>query len=193
MHVGHLEGNKGIVNWHGDIRVEWGVQCSSGGWPGFIRATAAGHFIDASTALGGSLILMVRSTSPEYTGFQVSFGTTEKWKTAEEACSGDLGPNAHRGCYIASFTVPSGDDFVPVRIPFSSFSDMWFYGNGEQYKTCAEDKTVCPTAKTLASIQQIDLWAQGVKGKAHLEVKSIATSNEESNSSRIDYLRSAVV
>lgn len=174
----------------GEIRVDWD---GGSGWPGFIRATAKGDFIDVSTAFGGSLILTVRSTSPEYTGFKVSFASTERWKTTKEACSDDLGPFKNRGCYIASFMVPAGRRFVPVRIPFSSFSGMWLYSSGEQYKTCAEDKTACPTAKTLAKILQIDLWAKGVKGKAHLEVKSIATSGEESKPSGIDYLQSAVV
>jgi len=184
-----------VTNGHGvldaDIRVEW--DCFHAGWPGFIRATAVGQFVDASAAFGGSLVLMVRSNSPEYTGFQVSFGTTEHWKTTKRACSGELGPYKPRGCYIASFTVPAGGDFVSVRIPFSSFSDMWLYGPNAAFKTCAEDKEACPTAQTLANIQQIDLWAAGVKGKAHLEVKSIAASSKEVDASRIDHLQSAVV
>jgi len=157
----------------GEVHAEWSGDYA--GWPGLIRASAEGAFPDASMALGGALILTVRSTTPDYSGFRVSFGSTEKW-SAEKACGGDLGPIKGRGCYKANFRVPAGGDFVAVRIPFSDFSDFWLHGSGELYKTCAEDKKACPTAKTLASIKRIELWAEGVSGPAHLEVKSIAVS-----------------
>jgi len=160
-----------------DVRVEW--DGNPGGWPGKLWASADGTFSDASSASGGALILTVRSSSPAYAGFHVAIGTTEKWSTAEKACGADLGPFKGRGCYAAHFAVPAGDDFVPVRIPFSNFSDFWEFDSGEQFKTCAEDQTACPSAKTLGSIKRIELRAQSEKGKAHLEVKSIAASNEE--------------
>merc|ERR1719498_1824173 len=42
--------------------------------PGFIEGWANdGHFADASAAAGGALVLTVRSNTPNYEGFRVSF------------------------------------------------------------------------------------------------------------------------
>ena len=41
--------------------------------PGFIKFAADGTFADVSAAASGSLVLRVRSSTPEYTGFRVSF------------------------------------------------------------------------------------------------------------------------
>lgn len=122
----------------------------------------------------------VRTSTPEYTGFHITLGTTEKWGHASYACGGDLGPAKNRGCYKASFTVPPSADFVSVRIPFTSFSGSWMWGNGAQYLTCGSDKSECLTAKTLAAIKQISIWAEGIAGKANLEVKSISASQAPS-------------
>jgi len=179
----------GVLN--GEIDIEWNPSYDSAtpaGWPGYIRATANGDFSNASTVSGGALVLMVRSSTPEYTGFRVSFGTTEQWKTTDEACSGTLGPNKNRGCYKASFMVPAGNEFVPVRIPFSSFGSLWLYGSGSIFKTCSEatgqwsckdpSSKDCPCiqSQSLDRMKSIDFWAEGVKGKVHLEVKSIVAS-----------------
>lgn len=81
-----------------------------------------------------------------------------------------------RGCSKTKFAVPAGDEFTAVRIPFNSFSDMWSPATGEQTKTCAQDKTVCPTPADLAKIIRIEVWAEGVAGKVHLELKSISSA-----------------
>ena len=41
--------------------------------PGFIKAAADGSFPDASAAASGNLVLEVRSSTPDYQGFRVSF------------------------------------------------------------------------------------------------------------------------
>jgi len=41
--------------------------------PGFIKASADGTFKDISAAAAGSLVLRLRTTTPSYTGFRVSF------------------------------------------------------------------------------------------------------------------------
>jgi hypothetical protein len=160
------------------IYTEWDMHtiATDVGWPGLIKATADGNFLDASSTLGGALILQVRSTTPEYTGFHITLGTTENWGHASYACGGDLGLFKNRGCYKASFTVPPSAEFVSVRIPFTSFSGSWLYGSGAQYKACGEDKSECLTAKTLAAIKQISIWAEGIAGKPNLQVKSISAS-----------------
>lgn len=140
--------------------------------PGFIKAAADGRFPDASTAAGGSLILKVRSSTPSYEGFRVSFASGTM--APSFACAGGGSLPLSRGCFKAKFSVPTGGDFVEVRVPFQSFSDKWSPATGEQTTACADDKDVCPTAKTLAGIQRVELWAEGKDGKIHLEVQSIS-------------------
>jgi hypothetical protein len=139
--------------------------------PGFIKAAANGHFADASSALSGHLVIEVRSSTPEYAGFRVSFaaGTI----APSYACAGGGSIPLSRGCFKAKFSVPSGEDFTQIRIPFSDFSDKWSPATGEQTVTCSKDKSVCPSAKSLKAIARLELWAEGVSGKAHLEVRSI--------------------
>mmetsp|Transcript_83423 Transcript_83423/g.221326 ORF Transcript_83423/g.221326 Transcript_83423/m.221326 type:complete len:228 (-) Transcript_83423:173-856(-) len=140
--------------------------------PGFIKAAADGHFPDASKADGGNLVLKVRSSTASYTGFRVSFASGTI--SAAYACAGGGSIPFSRGCFKTKFSVPPGTDFAEVRIPLKSFSDKWSPATGEQTTTCAADPSVCPTAKTLSSIKRVELWAEGVDGKIHLEVQSIA-------------------
>ena len=87
-----------------DVVTEWNNDVAGWGWPGLIRATAEGDFADASSTLGGSLILQVRSTTPGYSGFKISLAIPEKWpKDKDYGCSGAFGPFGNRGCYKASF------------------------------------------------------------------------------------------
>jgi peptide methionine sulfoxide reductase MsrB len=56
---------------------------------------------------------------------------------------------------------------------------MWSPSTGNQVKTCAEDKSVCPTASKLKAIKRIEVWGEGALGKLHLEVQSVfATSGK---------------
>jgi len=140
--------------------------------PGFIKAAADAQFPDASSAFGGDMVLMVRSNTPSYAGFRTTFvsGTL----SAAYACSGGGSIPFSRGCFKAKFSVPAGESFSEVRIPLSSFSDKWSPATGEQTSTCAADADVCPTRKKISSIKRIEVWAEGVAGKAHLEIQSIS-------------------
>lgn len=142
--------------------------------PGFIKAAADGSFADASGALGGDLLLEVRSSTPEYEGYRVTLASGTI--APSYSCAGGGSIPFSRGCFKAKFSVPAGSDWTTIRIPFSSFSDKWSPATGEQTTTCAADSDVCPTAKTLSSIKRIELWAEGADGKVHLEVKSIRAS-----------------
>jgi len=139
--------------------------------PGFIKAAADGTFADVSAALGGDLLLEVRSTTPAYKGYRVTFASGTL--SPSYACAGGGSIPLSRGCYKANFTVPAGDDFATVRIPFNTFSDKWSPATGEQTTTCAQDADVCPTAKALSKIIRVELWAEGADGSVHLEVKSV--------------------
>ena len=124
--------------------------------PGFINAEADGSFNDASSAIMGDLILRVRSTTPDYPAFRVSFGT---YYTRE---------------FKADFSVPPGESFSEIRVPFNMFSDKWDPYTGDQTITCAEDPNVCPTVDALKNLRRISLMAEGAEGYVHLEVKSIS-------------------
>ena len=143
--------------------------------PGFIKAASysrTGKFNDASGAIDGDLILTVRSSTAEYTGFRISIAAGTL--SPEYSCASGGANPLSGGCFKAKYSVKAGDEFSEVRIPFNMFSDHWSPATGEQTVTCAEDPKVCPTAKDLADIKSIEIWAEGVKGDVHLEIKSIA-------------------
>merc|ERR1712056_81764 len=143
--------------------------------PGFIKAAAdAKYFPDASSAAGGDIVLSVRSSTPEYKGFRVTVvsGAT----SASFACAGGGSLPFSRGCHKAKFSVPqsSNGEFQTVRINQRLFSDLWSSATGEHTKECADDASACLTAAKLAKIQRIEVWAEGVAGKVHLEVQKIS-------------------
>jgi len=140
--------------------------------PGFIKAAADGTFPDASKAATGGLVLMVRSTTPSYTGFQVSFASGTL--APPYSCAGGGSIPFSRGCFKAPFSVPAGDAFTAVHVPFAAFSDKWSPATGKQTTSCAEDADVCPTAGHLKAIQRLEVWAEGADGPVHLEVQSIS-------------------
>lgn len=141
--------------------------------PGFITAYSDGSFPDASSMLGGNIVLTVRSSTPDYTGFRFSFASGTV--SPQYACAGGGTIPFSRGCFKSkAFTVPAGSDFSVVKIPINSFSDKWSSATGEQTTTCAQDKDVCVTAAKLKKIQRVQVWAEGKAGKIHLEIKSIA-------------------
>ena len=154
------EGNYGIED--GSVRIVPSLQA-----PGFIWAYANGRFNDASEALTGDLILNVRSSSSDYTGYRISFGS-------HLIVFND---------FKAQFDVPPGDEFSEVRIPFNMFSNKWDSATGDQTVTCAEDPKVCPTSNDLAHIRQVGIWAEGVEGNIHLEVQSIWAGKKVEDSS----------
>lgn len=143
-----------------------------GASPGFIKAAADGQFADASANALGDLVLVVRSSTPTYTGFHVSFAAAARFPGY--ACEGGGHIPFSRGCFKAKFSVPAGTEFAFVRIPLSNFSDRWKPATGEATTSCEHDKSVCPTTELLKRIQRIELWAEGVDGDVHLEVKSIS-------------------
>jgi hypothetical protein len=139
--------------------------------PGFITGYAQAKFPDASSAIDGDLVLTVRSSTADFKGYKVSFAAGAI--SPQLSCASGGAIPGGRGCFKADFTVPAGDDFVDVRIPFKSFTDKWSSATGEPTTTCAEDSSVCPTASKLSKIQRIEMWGEGTAGKVHLEVKSV--------------------
>jgi len=142
--------------------------------PGFIKSAADGTFKDMSANIGGYLILSVRSTTPEYMGFRVTIAAGTY--SPAYSCAGGSSIPFSGGCYKAKFSVSSNDEFEDVRIPLTQFSDHWSPATGEHTKECSYDSSVCITSEDLTKIKRVEFWAEGVKGKVHLEVKSMRFS-----------------
>merc|ERR1711874_950331 len=143
--------------------------------PGFIKAAGDGSFPDISAFIDGSLVLSVRTSTPEFAGYRVTFVSGAI--SPNFACAGGGSLPLSRGCYKQKFSVPAGDEFVEVKLPFNTFSDKWSSATGEQTTTCAEDESVCPTAAKLAKIQRVEFWGEGALGKLHLEVQSVSAES----------------
>merc|ERR1719375_945845 len=140
--------------------------------PGFIKAAGDGKFPDVSKFIDGNLVLKVRSTTPEYKGYRVTFVSGAASPSFACAAGGSL--PFSRGCFKQKFTVPAGSDFSEVKLPFNSFSDKWSSATGEHNAECAKEKDVCPTADKLSKIKRIEFWGEGAAGKLHLEIKSVS-------------------
>jgi hypothetical protein len=149
--------------------------------PGFIKAAADGKFADISDFIDGSLVLKVRSSTPEYAGFRVAFASGAL--SPGLSCSGGGSFPFSRGCFKQKFSVPAGSEFVEVKVPFNTFSDKWSPATGEHTAECAADKDVCVSASKLSKIQRFEFWAEGAAGKLHLEVQSV--SAEKASGERV--------
>jgi hypothetical protein len=139
--------------------------------PGFITAQADMK-IDASEADGGDLVMKVRSTTPDYNGFKISFAASTLNPTLSCASGGNSALT--KGCFKSPFTVAAGDDFSEIRIPLNEFSDTWSSATGELTKLCKDDSSVCPSASKLKKVQRVAIWGEGAAGKVHIEVDSIS-------------------
>ena len=64
----------------------------------------------------------------------------------------------------------------------------WDPATGDQTVTCAEDPKVCPTADDLARIRRIELWAEGAKGDARIEVKSISAGVKNPQYTKLPFI-----
>lgn len=147
--------------------------------PGFAKATTrTGNFADASSCLGGALELRVRSTTASYKGFKAGF-------TAPGVPSTSLYGG---GSFKANFPdLEDTTDWQVVSLPFNTFSYDWsgFTGtcdtqdpNGQQHHCCsdADGGKYCPTAGFLATLTDMEVWAEGVQGDFHLEIDWIGAS-----------------
>jgi len=143
--------------------------------PGFIKAAGDGSFPDISAFADGSLVLSVRTTTPEYAGYRVT--VVSGAVSADFACAGGGSLPFSRGCYKEKFSVPAGSEFVDVKIPFSTFSDKWSSATGEHTVECADDSSTCLTAAKLSKIRRVEFWGEGANGKLHLEVQSVSAES----------------
>jgi len=150
--------------------------------PGFCRALTVPFFENVGDYLDGGLVLTVRSpstfNSTSFKGFKIAVSA--------------VGVPVHHGGHEAagSFKAPLilGTTAFPeawqfITIPWTDFSWDWsdFTGecttkdpDGYQHKCCKDDSNVCPTKPQLSKVDGLSLWAEGVQGEFHLEIRDIA-------------------
>merc|ERR1719198_1118989 len=76
--------------------------------PGFITAYADGKFKDVSADINGDLVLMVRSSTPEYDGFRASIASGTV--SPDYSCAGGSTMPFSGGCYKAKFNVKKSEN-----------------------------------------------------------------------------------
>ncbi|KAJ1447982.1 hypothetical protein M885DRAFT_540815 [Pelagophyceae sp. CCMP2097] len=143
--------------------------------PGFVTAGGTFTYPDVSKTVKGGLALTVRSSTSDYKGFRVSFAAGAMSPAYSCAAGGNL--PFSRGCFKADFSFPENydeDEFTTIYVPFTSFSDKWSSSTGKHGVECTDDPDVCPTAGKLKDISYVEVWAEGVDGKVHLDVAKIA-------------------
>jgi len=131
--------------------------------PGFTIAMTEGFpllskFPDVSTMDG--LTISVRNIG-NFSGYKLAF------------CDSHI--NFFRcqvGSFKADLTIPtvSNDEFQDVFIPWSKFSDKWDSATG---KHTAENP---PSASSLKSITQLQVWTEAVEGSFHLQFQYVRAS-----------------
>jgi len=133
--------------------------------PGFIRALARDlkRYPDISSCK--ALVLSAATKTPSYGGFRFSFGLAHPVNGTEFAYG-----------YKANFKATS-PTIADIKMPFGTFSDYWSDATGKAIKTCADDKRYCPTKLALRDVATVAVWAEGVAGKVHLEMKSLRATD----------------
>lgn len=155
--------------------------------PGFCKIETSGGafaFAAGGAYLGGALHLTLRSSTPSYAGFKVAFTASGM---GSGGIFGALLSGRHSApSFKADVRLPAAaaSGLVTVRVPFAAFSSDWseYTGNcdtrdpsGTQHSCCStRTPSVCPTAEHLRTIDGLQVWAEGVEGNFHLELREIA-------------------
>jgi len=177
---GQSHGNFSVSGDHGVFQGEVKTVASLKA-PGFCQFSSSSlMFKDLSTYASGSISLVVRSSTPDYKGFKLDFRAF--------GAPRHHGSHELQGSYKTGFTVPAGDGWSSVTLPLTQFSSDWsdFTGecstkdpDGYQHQCCTKDHPeVCPSTDTLKVVDGFSVWAEGVAGVYHLEIKSITISTE---------------
>ena len=148
--------------------------------PGFAKITTANWFAkfkDISAHIGGGMQLRVRSTTPTYTGYRLGFAAKGVPRTSPYG----------GGSFKGNFALKNTTDWQVASVPFNAFSYDWsgYTGRcdtkdpgGQQHHCCTPTSPkYCPTAEYLATVTDLEIWAEGVAGDFHLEVEWIGASS----------------
>lgn len=130
--------------------------------PGFIqvRTNSIGAYPDVSSC---SALEIVAKTKYDYQGYRFSFGNAH-------APGGKYFANGYKSNLVGV----SSDYFKAITIPFDEFTDFWDDATGDAIHTCKENNIYCPDEMTLKNLGRMAIWAEGVAGKVHLEIKTIS-------------------
>jgi len=112
----------------------------------------------------GGLQFSLKSSTPSYQGFRVSFGS----KRPKGAFPYTYGFKTNLKLD------PAEEGFQTIKLPFTDFTDKWDAGTGDAEVTCAENKEFCPEAEDKANLYSIAVWGEGVEGEVDLQIQSIA-------------------
>jgi len=131
-----------------------------------------------------SIALHVKSSTPDYAGFKISFGAPG----VPHKKGWSFGPKTD-GEYKAGFAV-RGTDWQWVEIPLGMFSSDCsdytgrcdtkdppsFWETGEQHECCPDsglepsNPEVCVDSQYLNSVNSLQVWAEGVEGAFNLKI-----------------------
>eukprot|EP00933_Yihiella_yeosuensis_P033753 TRINITY_DN27394_c0_g1_i1.p1 TRINITY_DN27394_c0_g1~~TRINITY_DN27394_c0_g1_i1.p1 ORF type:complete len:218 (-),score=39.87 TRINITY_DN27394_c0_g1_i1:345-998(-) len=130
--------------------------------PGFATMRTDGKFPDISEA--DALQLVVRSSIP-YKSWKVEFGPAPK------ASIFNFAPSTYKSDFKIS---GESGTWQTITVPFNEFSYKWSSTTGEATTKCSDDPSVCPDKLHLSNLSHLEIAAEGLAGKFHLEVKSIS-------------------
>lgn len=154
--------------------------------PGFAKISGSAEFADISGY--DSIALRVKSSTPEYRGFKVAFAAPGIPHTSR---------NHGEASYKAGFNL-TGGDWQVVEVPLTQFSYDWsdytgrcdtkdptrFLSEGKQHYCCSNSglqpskPEVCVDSRFLSSINNLEVWAEGVEGDFNIEIDWIGASKE---------------
>jgi len=135
--------------------------------PGFIKASTVDYLTPFPDVSHCSAIKITARAASGYTGYRFSFGN-------EHPPGGKTFSYGFKTHFDAPNTASGA--FQDIVLPFSNFTDLWDDATGNPIKTCAQDKRYCPNAKALQNLVTLSVWAEGVAGKVHLDIKRIAAT-----------------
>jgi len=162
------------------------------GAPGFAKLRAK-DFQFADVTGFEKLALRVKSSTPDYKGFKISFGAPG----VPNAKGPHFGPKSD-GAYKADFAL-SGNDWQTVEVPLTQFSydcskytgrcdsqDPSSVANaGVQHECCADSgiepssPDVCVDSQYLSVVNDVEIWAEGVVGEFNLEIEWVGVTKSD--------------
>jgi|EP00505_MAST-04D_sp_SCG-Rhode-Island_P003259 peptide methionine sulfoxide reductase MsrB len=166
----HIDADKSkTAVWDGEVKIVPSLKA-----PGFCNAETTNWFAKfADVSAYTHLLLHVRTRTPDYRGYKVSFSADTL--------------NVQFHSFKAMFNISQANVWETVSVPFEQFSNDWsaYTGRcdtkdptGKQHHCCSpEHPEVCPTKKNLRDISEVGLWTEGVAGKFHLEIAWIGAGN----------------
>mmetsp|Transcript_145484 Transcript_145484/g.451270 ORF Transcript_145484/g.451270 Transcript_145484/m.451270 type:complete len:400 (+) Transcript_145484:122-1321(+) len=160
-----------LMTWTGVVDIVPSLQA-----PGFCNLETKNEFSSHFPSAAGTdgLLLRVRSSTPEYSGFKVSFAA----KTIDPQFKS----------FKASFRIDAApNEWTTVSLPWDAFSNDWSPATGDcntteasgrQRHCCsASHPEVCPKPDDLPRIQALGLWTEGHAGNFSLDIDWIAAGS----------------